>query len=234
MRKTAGLAGMLLMLIICLSAVGCSGGKRTDHMDEMKRYAEQKYGESFETVSYRAAKDETYYDVLVLSKNGIRFNVLRSAEGDFSDTYPAAVINEKMTGYFKDLDAFGLKDREFYLDVFPGGDEAVDIDFASNSAEKIAEYGFDRLTAVILTEQDIKSQKEALYKTYSAFSGLNPKHFSFEVLQIEKKDEKLMDMLNNMTGTYENDWNSFSGIRSWLSVSEGGIASADELVEGVH
>lgn len=195
--------------------------------EQLRIYACRKYDREFTVVSFQAAKDETYTNILTLSDGLCNFNVYCRGNNAPSDDYPQAIVNRKFTDSFQ-----AGNDCNIYANLIFADGRSMTAEYAaSNDIDTIcSDYSLLKIVLVVRLEDHLSSQSEELFQIYRTAMERNPKYIDFEVIEAKSVGAELEEMLNNLAGRYDNEWSKFPEIVATRSITDTDITSPDELV----
>lgn len=207
--------------------------KQEQKMTEMLHAVSEKYGRKFTVVSFRAALDETYSNVLTVTDGEYVFNVYQSAQFEMADDYQKAVVSKRFTDSLQQNQHTAL---EVYGNFLFAQADDMSLEYAMNSDIERILTDYKLLKAVIIVKGagNIEMMKDDLYSIYKETISLGPKYIDFEVIQVERTGEKLENMLQNLPVLYDNDWEQHPEIKAYVHVTDTNIVSASELVEEIQ
>lgn len=223
---------IVLCIIIVFGVCGCMQNQNEEvKVETLKDYAVNKYGRGFTVVNFQAAKDETYTNILTLSDGECIFNVYQSGDAEASDDYPGAVLNRKLIGELTEKINCGYD--IFANFIFANGNNMT-LEYTKESAVStiLSDYSLLKIVVVVVVNENISECSEELFAVYQAAMDFNPKYIDFEIIQVNHIGSELGDMLANLPGFYDSDWERYSEVIAHLSVTNTNIGSADELVGG--
>lgn len=198
----------------------------------IKEIIEQRYNEEFTVEYFQPAKDETYTDILTVSnKNGIIFNAYQTNdESDISDDYPEAIINSKLKEYLTSCASSKLDIN--VLGILSDG-SVLDIDYANNYTVSTSNKDYIKLVAIVSLNGDISSYKDELFKIYSEMIKFESNLIEFEVISVSEISDELSKAIKNPLGYYNNNWDEFNEVESYLDIKDKNITSPEDLVKEV-
>lgn len=227
---------LLLLLTLCLiwGVCGCIYIKNNEEkILEMKEYVEAEYEEEFNVEYFLAAKDSTYDDILTLSnQDGVVFNVYHKENYTPSDDYCEALINDKLTDYMNTTLNISSDLDVMMLGLVRDG-SIVTTDFARNYVPSTENKIFIKVIVVVVTSDEIETHKEELFGIYKEMLKFEPEIIEFEVISVSEIGKKLSKTLNNPMGYYNNHWDEFNEISSYIDISSKEIYTSDELAEQI-
>ena len=225
---------LLLVLIVLITGVcGCMNKQNEEvKVENMRSYATNKYGKEFTVENFQDAKDESYTNILTLSDGEYIFNVYQSAGSEASDDFAQVVVNKKFA------DSIATKsgsDLAVYVNYMFADGSKMSLDYAKQSdiSTILNDYSLVKVVVVVATDKDFEECKEELYGVYREVISAFPKYIDFEAIKVASASTDLKDMLSNLPAFYDNAWDKFTEIDSYLSATDTGISSASELVKGV-
>lgn len=198
----------------------------------IKEIIEQRYNEEFTVEYFQPAKDETYTDILTVSnKNGVIFNAYQTNdESDISDDYPEAIINAKLKEYLTSYASSKLDIN--VLGILSDG-SVLDIDYANNYTVSTSNKEFIKLVTIVSLNGDITSHKDELFRIYSEMIKFESNLIEFEVVSVSGENDELSKVIKNPLGYYNNNWDEFNEVESYLDIKDKNITSPEDLVKEV-
>ena len=198
----------------------------------IKEIIEQRYNEEFTVEYFQPAKDETYTDILTVSnKNGIIFNAYQNNdESDITDDYPEAIINSKLKEYLTSCASSKLDIN--VLGILSYG-SVLDIDYANNYTVSTSNKEFIKLVTIVSLNGDITSHKDELFRIYSEMIKFESNLIEFEVVSVSGENDELSKVIKNPLGYYNNNWDEFNEVESYLDIKDKNITSPEDLVKEV-
>ena len=222
---------ILLLIIIIFVGVGCmnqNSAKQEIIKEKMYEYACDKYSQDFSVVNFEYAVrglDANRSDILTLSDGkGFVFNVTHSPDDkdceNLYDDYNDEVLEQKFADYFKNQ-----IDLDVSLNTVVMLEEDYDFEeINSLSVPKIInKKGLVKIIILVSTESEkgyILSHINDFYDFYNYIISLNPKYIDFEIVVSTNGDSELANVFSNPRIYYENDWNSYSNVKEYLSVDD--------------
>ena len=232
MKKIKLISVLLSTLIMLLGVCGCMENQNDKLlMENMRRYAENKYGSDFQIKKFQEAKDETYTNILTLSDGTNIFNVYQRGDSEMFDDYAKAVVNKK----YADLLRRNIGDGfNVYVNLMFINGNNITLEYAKEHeiSAIFNDYSLLKIVAVVVLNENIEDVSEKVFSVYQSIMVSEPKYIDFEVIQVNSMGEDLNDMLENLPAFYDNDWKKYSEVIDHLSVSDTNIASSDELLNG--
>lgn len=221
-------------LVFVITAAGACGCMKQDAeeitAENMKRYASHKYGTDFVTVSFQAARDETYTNILTLSDGVYRFNVYQNAGGQASDDYPQVIVNQKISDLLQSPWGSALELSGNFL-LSDGNNITLEYAVQTDVSDILKEHELIKAIVVVKTDQAIASLSQALYRIYQETLALSPKYIDFEVIQVAAASAELENMLLNLPAFYDSQWSKHPEIEAHIRITETDILSPSELLE---
>ncbi len=226
---------LFLVTLLAIGVCGCMNHEdQNAKMSNMKEIIEQRYNEKFTIEYFQPAKDKLGTDILTLStEKGIIFNAYKTINNSFiSDDYSEAILNSKLKEYIVSVANIPEKLNIYLLGIVKDGSK-LNADYARNYVVSTICNDFGKLIAIISLEGEITEYKSELFKIYSEMLKFNPDLIEFEVIYTKKPSDELSKSLNNPLGYYNNNWENFNCIESYLDIREKNIRSMEDLVKGV-
>lgn len=223
---------LILILIFSMEITGCVNNSNKK-IEEMKQYAEEKYGKEFTVEDFYAAHDSTYNDVLTLSDGEALFNVVHTEEGTIRDDYAEIVIYKKYKSHL--IEAVNLTDKnmEIYSAIFLINNKKVDYEYTFNTDIKTIINDSDVLKSVVVIRvPDFENiDKDTLFDIYETILIDNPKLIDFNIIACDEIHPELKRSLTNMKRYYDNDWEEYSEIKNYVHTEDKNIESAELLLK---
>ena len=232
MKKIKLISVLLSILIILLGVSGCMENQNDKLLKEdMKHYAENKYGRDFQLKKFQEAKDETYTNILTLSDGIHIFNVYQRGDSEMFDDYAKAVVNKKFADSLRKN--YG-DDFSIYVNLMFTNGNNITLEYAKGNEVStiLNDYSLLKIVAVLVLNDSIEASSQKVFSAYRSITEFDPKYIDFEVIQVNNMGEDLNDMLENLPAFYDNDWKKYSEVIDHLSVLDTNIASSDELLNG--
>lgn len=202
-------------------------------ISNIKGMIDQRYGEQFDIEYFLPAKDKTYDNILTLSnRDGVVFNAYQSNDDEIADDYPEALINTKLTEYITSSLNISSNLKVRVLGVFKDG-SVLTIDFAKSYVPSTSNKEFIKLVTVVAMDDEISKYKEELFNIYNVILKFESNIIEFEVVSFSESGDALLKVLNNPLGYYNNNWNDFKEITSYIDITSKNIATADELMKEI-
>lgn len=225
---------LLIVGLVMIGACGCMN--RNNHEIEIsgiKSTIEQRYGEEFTIEYFLPAKGKLYDNILTLSnKEGVVFNAYKMYGGSvISDNYLEALINRKLTSYLTGALSISSNLNVSVFGMIKDG-SVLTLDFAKKYVASTSNQDFVKIVAVIAVNGELTNHKDELFIIYNEILKFGSDLIEFEVISLSNPGEELSKVLNNPLGYYNNNWDGFSEIASYIDIRTKDIASADELVKG--
>ena len=85
------------------------------------------------------------------------------------------------------------------------------------------------MIVVVVTSDEIETHKEELFGIYKEMLKFEPEIIEFEVISVSEIGKKLSKTLNNPLGYYNNNWDEFNEISSYIDIRSKEIYTSDEL-----
>lgn len=226
---------LILMLIFAIGVTGCMNNSNKK-MEEMKQYAEEKYGKEFTVEYFYAAHDSTYNDVLTLSDGEVLFNVLCTDEdGLIRDDYAEMIIFKKYGEYLVQTNNITDKNIEIYSAILLINRGISNYEYVSNTDVKaIIEDSEVLKSIVVIRVPDFENiDKTSLFDIYKTILADNPKVIDFNVIACDEIHSELEKSLTNMGIHYNNNWKEYSEIKNYIHIKDKDIKSAEFLISEV-
>ena len=203
-----------------------------NEISNIKGIVEQRYCQEFGVEYFLPAKDKTYDSILTLSdKEGVVFNAYQREDSDeITDDYPEALINAKLTDYIITSANVPSSLRVSVLGILRDG-SALTVDFARKYSCIPSQHEYIKLVALVSLDDNISEHKNELHNIYTEVLEFESDLIEFEVISILDPGEELSKTINNPLGYYDNNWEAYDEISSYIDVTSKLIASADELVK---
>lgn len=205
-------------------------------IESMTNYAVEKYGKDFSVKYFQEAKDSSYTNILTLSDGVHLFNVYQSGDSkEITDDYARVIIDKKFSDHLSQSDVLSDDSMEFYSRIMLTSDMVLDYEFAStNNIDLILQQcDIQKIILVIRISDAIEQHKDELFAIYEDILAFEPKYIDLEVISSKEESDELKKALTNLTAYYDSDWNKYSEIKAFLSITEKDIQSAEMLVREV-
>lgn len=207
--------------------------KYESEMSNIKGIVDQRYSEEFNIEYFLPAKDKTYDNILTLSnENGILFNAYQNNEGEVSDDYLEALVNIKLSDYIVSSSDLSSELKLVVLGILKDG-SVLTVDFANNYVPSPSNKDFIKIVTVIAMDDEIAQYKNELFNVYNNVLMFESDLIEFEVISYTEPSDELSKALTNPLGYYNNNWNDYKEVKSYIDVTSKNITSADELVKEV-
>jgi len=214
------------LTILITGVCGCETRDGDKIKEIMKTYAEEKYSEEFYVVSFLQARDETWTDILTLSKDeDFIFNVYHSPKDTnfekLEDDYEQELIDEKIRE--KLCSENDIKDVNFNVYASFKRDKRLTFENVKNltADELLSEFTLLQVIGVICFDtpkENARYADEKIYSLYNSVYALGAEKTSFEVVYTDGEvDEKLHKCIFNIRAFYENDWTIYPEVRGYIS-----------------
>ena len=221
-----------MMILISIGVCGCMDNHNSElKVENMKNYAQSKYGYEFTVEYFQEAKDETYTNILSLSDGEHIFNVYQGGDHEPSDDYPMIIASKKMVDTLKKTENLGY---DIYGYFMFSNLNAKSLDYIKESDAETIHNDNKLLKTIVIVrvDDDLSKCSEALFDIYKGIMAYNPKYIDFEVIQTCDVSAELRDTLSNIPALYDNTWDKYPEIKTYLSVTDTNISSSVELING--
>lgn len=229
----------VIFLILVMGLVGCANQKvnNNEKIEIMTRYAEERYGKEFEVEYFSPALDSSYTNTLTLSDGEIFFNVLGTQDcSKISDDYASAALNNKLKNYLMQTIEKESADIEIYSRLTLITENALDYEYVKTADLKsvLTQGELLKIFVIVRTSGDIKAIENELFKVYNAALILNPEVIEFQTISCDAVGDDLEKVLTNMNEYYDREWEKYDEIKSYFSVREKDIQSAEQFVNKIE
>lgn len=235
MSYTKRFSVIMAIMTLLVGVCGCMFERsHEDIINNMLRITSQKYDRSFTEEYFTAAKDSTHSNILTLSLDGCLFNVYqRGDDQNVWDDLIQVAASKKATNYllgkigglpnmtelycnflFSDLDTYTYEDIT-----------KVSVDELLSSSQLI------KIITVVKTSEPLTECKDRLFAIYKAILSFDPEYIDFEVIYCQEDDAILAQMLNNLSGFFDSDWNKQKTVLDSISVLDKTRSSPYELIQ---
>lgn len=229
---------LFILTLIAVFAVGMTGCSNNSNkkIEEMKRYAEEKYDKEFTVEYFKGALDATYKNTLTLSDDELIFNVFYREETDvMRDDYITNLIAQKYSDYLSEKCNVTQESVQIHSLIYLGTGKTLDVEYVRNTdiRELKDELGFSAIFLTINTANSIKDIKNELFDLYNTISEDTSGNIELSVVVCDEKSSKLEKSLTNLYAYYERDFSKYPEIKEYIHIIDKDISSADELVSAI-
>ena len=234
MVKRISILVLILILIIGL-CYKCHRDKKEEEarIAFIKAETEERYGEEFKVEYFQPARDYTWPNVLTLSnEDGVIFNAYQYEDDTPGDDYIEALIDRKLADYIISSQNISSNLQVNVIGVVRDY-SLLTMDYYENFDPTPANKDFIKIIIVISMKDDIKEYKDELFDIYQEILKYDTKVLEFEVVSYKKLNEKLTRILNNPLAYYNNHWDEYRGVKSYIDVRTRDIKSAEELMKQI-
>ena len=226
MKNIKNIVLIMLIFAILVGGFGCmnSNSVSSDEIKmDMLQYAQQKYDTTFDIVDFDMAirgLDSNFHDILVLKdSDGVTFHVYSSTDDDDKfDDYGISCADKALNDYLKDktdIEFCAMIDLISDSQIMPNEIKGLSV---SDFSDK---YKVRKITVIVRTdESEFEEKISEIYSLYSYISDMESEYIEYAAVAVQGKDEALKSMFNDVRLNYENDWNSYSSVKKFITTKE--------------
>lgn len=230
---------LLMSMFLMVGVSGCMNTNKYSKEDmeikaRLMQYAEEKYGGSYQEVSYRTAADYTRsYDLCLKDSKGRIFNVSEDASSGFQhDDYLESIVDDKMRKYL--LEYLDGMLNEYSISAMTSMDIFIDKESLEEMTinECIDKFGLESLVFVCQfdeTKGRIKDRGEDLVKIYQKLREIGSKVINYNVVVTAGDDSEVKNIFKNMRDLYTGCWYTCKNVKEYIADAINPINTVEDL-----